>query len=287
MIPLLLLASLQDHDHGHGDAPKAPAAPALEIRVHLSDANRKPADLSGATGTLEVSSFGAPAERVAMERAAGRKGSHAGESREVVGIGFVEFEIVAPCGCCKDDAGAEATFFRAEVPRKVYHCGTPGHPAGREAGTCRTCNATAVERFHFFTARLTVEIDGVRRVLDGFEHPAPPRSFGEGASLVESLLAEAQAGLDAGTFDRLREPAARIARLAEKLPQMVAGDELPAVLKACLEIVGLARNLDEAARAGDKPAAGRALAEIRARLPKLRVSSRPVKEGEGGGHSHK
>lgn len=240
----------------------------VEVRLYLSDSDRKPLELDPFSAELVVSSVGP----VSFARAKGRRG-HGTELRKLEGIGFAELEIASPCSCCTGEA--DVPYFRAELPVEVHQCGVPGHAPLDRPGTCATCGTQTLPRLHLFTARASVLFQGRRLDAGPVEHPVPPRGFEEGLARLEGLLEGAKTHLDA----------ARIAQLADRLPRHATGDDLPVALKACLEIVGLAKELEDAARAGRTDDFAAVLARIRARTATLRSLVRAVVP-DSHGHSH-
>lgn len=219
---MLALLLLLQHDHDHGDEPKVTRG---ELRVYVE----------AESAAVEISMFGAPAVRVALERAKGKRGAcHAGDARE-----GVELVVVTPCECCQDPGGADVVYFRAPIALEVFHCGTQGHPAAEK--TCSVCGKETAARPLEFTAKVIVG----QRTIEGFAYPNLPRTYAEGVQWIEGHLQELRTLLDKPAHADIPRIVRRVSRIAKRLPQLLSTDEVPPVLRACLELEGLAQKMED------------------------------------------
>lgn len=226
MLALLLLLQ-HDHDHDHG-AETSPTRGELRIYAEADAV------------LVEMSIFEALSVRLVLERAQGKRGRcHTGDARE-----GIELVVVTPCECCKDPGGADVVYFRAPIELLPFHCGTPGHPVSGK--TCTVCGKETAPRPVEFTAKVIVG----ERVVEGFVYPSLPRTYAEGVQWIEGHLQELRTLLDKSAHAEIPRIVRRVSRIAKHLPPLLSKDEVAPVLRACLELEGLAQKMEDLLQTG-------------------------------------
>lgn len=239
---IAVAAALLAQDHHPGPAPSAARG---ELRVYLLDRDKKPLDLDGVTATLEIAFLWEPRRDVKMQAASGKRADTGGELRELDGGGIAEIVVVTSDDCCEGDP---VPYFKTEIPLELHHCGVPDHALEEKPGACGMCRQEMRKREVEFTATIRLMIRGERKELGAFEYPPVPRTFAAGVAAIEAHVKD----LGEGNFEDLPKIGAKISRIADRLPRLTPKDDLPEVLKACLELTGLGPDLAAAARSKNK-----------------------------------
>ncbi len=264
---IFVVAAFLTQDHHHGPAP---AAARGELRVYLLDRDKKPIHLRECTAILEIAFLWEPRKEMKMEAVSGKRAGPGGELRELQGERIAEIAVVTPDDSCRGPEGDLVPYFKAEIPLELYHCGVPDHALEEKPGTCGMCRQELRGRDVEFTATIRIVLRGERKEIAAFEYPSVPRTFAQGVGRIEAHLNEIRDRIGKDDFDGVPKIGARISRIADRLPRLTPKDDLPEVLKSCLELTGLGPDLDAASRSRNQSEVERIVARYDERLARLK-----------------
>lgn len=272
---LLAAPAFAQHDDHNKDAGKA------EIRVYLADKDKKPVDLQEVTATLLIEPKGGTRKTLKGDLVTPKGDKkvgigHGGEVVEMEGYHVEVVVVTAHAGHGEkghtDHKDEDATpYFKAAVDTKGYACGMAGHPMLDKPGTCTKCPMTTKPVDLEFMAVAIFKIKGETKNAKGFQYPAAvPSNFKDAVARIEEHVKAIEGFVKADENDKAHAVADKVSRICKKLPDLAPPAHKAEVEKASKDIAAIFKEIDDAAHAGKKADAVKAVDKYKAGLTELK-----------------